>query len=156
MTTITLNDVKAKQAELNNMISQLVEQASKPRQITIGTRTIELHPGERYAGAMLEEDGTLSHDVIVLAARFEGRKDWQGVQDWAKAVGGAAPSPEEFALIKANCADVLTESWYWTDRTHADEASSAWDFNSYGLTDYHLKSYRGGALAVRRSYFSVL
>ena len=151
MTTVTLNDVKAKQTELNDMISQLVDQASKPRQIAIGTRTIELHPGERYAGAKLHEDGTFSHDVIVLAARFEGRKDWQGVQDWTKAVGGAAPSPEEFALIKANCADVLTESWYWTDRTHADEASYAWNFYSYGLTSNHRKSYQGGALAVRRS-----
>lgn len=151
MSLATLNEVQAKQVELNAMIAQLAEQMHKPCQIAIAARTIELQPGERYGGAKLHEDGTFSHDVIVLAARPEGRKDWQGVQDWAKAVGGDAPSPEEFALIKANCADVLTESWYWANRTHADDASYAWYFVSSGDTDDSLKSYRGGALAVRRS-----
>ena len=149
MTKVTIEAVRAKQTELNAMITKLVEQASQERQIKIEARTIKLCPGERYAGAKLHSDGSFSHDVIVLAARTDDDYSFQGAQEWAKANGGDAPSPEECALIKANCPEVLTKSWVWTNRPHAENASYAWYFYSHGDCYYNHKSAQGGALAVR-------
>lgn len=150
MPHVTIEAVKAKQTELNAMIIKLVEHASQGRQIKIESRTIELRAGEAYAGAKLHADGSFSHDVIVLPARTDDDYNWQGAQDWAKANGGDAPSPEECALIKANCPNVLKISWIWTNKTHADDASYAWYFYSYGYCGHDRKSAQGGALAVRR------
>ncbi len=149
-TTVTLKSVQAKQTELNAMIEQLANQAQQVRQIKIEGRTIELQAGESYAGAKLHKDGSFSHDVIVCAARTDDDYNFQGAQDWAYAAGGDAPSTEEFALIKANCGHRLTNSWYWTNKPHAENASYAWHFFSAGLTTIGNKSAAGGALAVRR------
>lgn len=114
--------------------------------ITIPT----MSPGQRYAGIELDAQGTPTAHLVVLPARTTERFNFKGTQDWAQSVGGEAPSPEQFALIKANCPDVLTESWYWTNRPYAGNASHAWYFGSDGLTHYTSRSAQGGALAVRR------
>ncbi|MFN4360492.1 MAG: DUF1566 domain-containing protein [Hylemonella sp.] len=149
MPPITIEAIEARQSELDKMIQQFKAQSSV-RVIEIEGRTIELQPGERYAGARLDEQGQHLHDVIVLAARPDSDKNWQAAQDWAADQGGEAPTPEEFALIKANCPEVLSKSWYWTNKTHAQDASCAWYFTSDGFTLSHHKSAAGGALAVRR------
>lgn len=149
MSPVTLQAVQARQSELDKMIQQLVAQSSA-RQIEIEGRTIELQAGERYAGARLDAAGNFLHDVIVLAARTTEKQGWAAVQEWAADHGGEAPTPEEFALIKANCGDVLTESWYWTNKEHESDSSYAWGFYSNGVTFSNLKSAASGALAVRR------
>lgn len=150
MPPITLEAVQEKQTELAAMIQRLKEQAASDTKIEIEGRTIVLHAGERYASAKLDANGKFLHDVIVMAARPAKKLVFDGVQEWAKEVGGDAPSPEEFALIKANCSDLLTESWYWTNKPHAGDASYAWDFHSNGFTSDDHTSAAGGALAVRR------
>jgi hypothetical protein len=148
MPAITIEAIEEKQSELGNLIQQFKRQ-SLGANIKINGRTIELQPGERYAGAKLDAQGNHLHDVIVMAARPSGKLNFRATQEWAESVGGDASSPEEFALIKANCADLLTEPWYWTNKPHTD-ASYAWDFDSNGDTRIHYKSAAGGALAVRR------
>src|ERR1035437_6369505 len=151
MSLITLEAIQEKQAELTSMIQRLQDQAASGTQIEIEGRTIVLQVGERYAGAKLDANGNFLHDVIVMTPGPTKKQDFDGVQAWAKAVGGDAPSPEEFALIKANCGDLLTESWYWTNKPYAENASHAWYFRSDGSTGIGYKSAAGGALSVRRA-----
>ncbi|WP_342617178.1 hypothetical protein [Rhodoferax sp. GW822-FHT02A01] len=148
MSLITIETIEAKQTELGALIQKFKEQ-SQVKVIKIEGRTIELRPGECYAGAKLDEHGNHLHDVIVLAARSEESYTFDGAQQWAKAAGGDAPSPEECALIKANCPGLITR-WTWTNKTHEENASYAWCFTSNG-TAGRPKSAEGGALAVRRS-----
>ena len=146
---ITIEDIEQKQSELDKMIQQFKEQP-QVKTVKIAGRSIELHPGESYAGAKLDENGEHLHDVIVMAARTEETYTFDGAQDWAKSLGGDCPSPEEAALIKANCPG-LVKRWTWTNKPHEDNASYAWYFYSNGYTYDFRKSAEGGALAVRRS-----
>ncbi len=147
MSPITIEAIEAKQTELSALIQKFKEQP-KVKVINIESRTVELLPGERYAGAKLDDHGNHLHDTIVLAARSNETHNFDGAQQWAKSVGGDAPSPEECALIKANCPDVLTR-WYWTGEEY--DASDAWYFYSDGHTSLGSKFAAGGALAVRRA-----
>ena len=149
MPPVTIEAVQAKQSELDQMIQQLVAQSSV-REIKIEGRTIKLQPGERYAGARLDAQGQHMHDTIVLTARPASKLNWQGALDFGVQSGGQLASPEEYALIKANCPDLLTDPWCWTNREYEDDASAAWSFFSIGNTLSHRKSAAGGALAVRR------
>lgn len=145
---ITIEAIEAKQTELGALIQKFKEQ-TQVKVIQIAGRTIELHPGERYAGAKLGEDGEHLHDVIVLAARTEDTHTYDGAQAWAKSVGGECPSLEDAALIKANCPGLVTR-WTWSNKTHEDNASYAWYFTSNGFTFTNLKGAEGVALAVRK------
>jgi hypothetical protein len=149
MPPITIEAIAQKQTELEKLIQQFKQ--SQCITITIDRRTIELQSGERYAGAKLDAQGNHLHDTIVMADRPDSKMTFDATQKWAESVGGNAPSPEEFALIKANCADLLTESWYWTNKPHADDSSYAWYFYSDGYTSNLSRSAAGGALAVRRA-----
>jgi hypothetical protein len=149
MSSVTLEQVQARQTEIAAMIQRLEAQA-KVRQIEIDACTIVLQAGERYAGAKLDEHGNHLHHVIVLAARQDEKQAWNDALTWGKKVGGELAAPEEYALIKANCPDLLTESWYWTNKEYEENASCAWDFGSNGFTYFGHKSAAGGALSVRR------
>ena len=85
MTTITLEDLEARQAELAEMIASFKHSG---RTVAVPGAAIELRPGERYVGLVLAEDGTPLHHVILLAARPSQRLTWQGAMDWATSVGG--------------------------------------------------------------------
>ena len=151
MSAVTLEAVKAKQTELAKLIEQLqAHPAGQPTTIQIEALTISLAPGERYAGARLDPQGNHLHHVIVLAERRKESQDWKSALKWGAKFGDGVAAPEEYALIKANCPDLLTESWYWTNKEYEDDASFAWFFLSDGDTYGYRKSSAGGALAVRR------
>lgn len=148
MPTVTIESIEEKQTELGKLIQQFKEQ-SKGVTISVPSCAIELRPGERYAGARLDAQGRHLHHVIVLAARPSKKLKWVEALAWGKEVGGEVASPEEYALIKANCPDLLTE-WNWTNKEHEEDASCAWYFDSDGTTLNGLrKGAAGGALAVR-------
>ena len=149
MSLITIESIEQKQTELGALI-QKFKQQSQVTVIKIEGRTVELQPGERYAGAKLDAQGNFLHDTIVMAARSDKTHDFDGAQAWAKSVGGDCPSLEEAALIKANCPDIVTR-WTWSNKVHEEDASTAWYFYSYGVTYGTYRSAQGGALAVRRS-----
>jgi len=152
MPTITLEAVQAKQTELAAMIAQLTTQDRKTTEIEIEGRTIELQPGEHYAGAALNEDGQHKHHLVLMAQRPDGDLNWQAAMDWAASVNGALPTRQEQALLYANCKPYLQPAWHWSSETHENDASSAWDCN-FGdgyQSDHDHKSYEGSAVAVRR------
>ena len=113
------------------------------------TAGIELQPGERYAGVLLNEDGTPSHHVVLLPGDAED-VTWQAALDWAKQAGGELPNRREQSLLFANAKSAFEAAWYWSGEAHED-GSYAWgqDFNGGGQ-GYDHKSYEGRARAVRR------
>ncbi|WP_103018146.1 DUF1566 domain-containing protein [Alicycliphilus denitrificans] len=119
--------------------------------IQIPATTIELQTGERYAGPVLDESGAIKHHLILLSARPAKRAPWQAQMDWAASVGGDLPSPQEQALLFANCRDALHEAWCWSNKEYKSNTSYAWFCNFYyGGQSRHRKSYEGSAIAVRR------
>jgi hypothetical protein len=159
MSAITLKAVQAKQSELATqhtelatMIKTLVDQAKVITVLNIAEVSIELQPGDRYAGPVLDADGTVKHHLVLMAEKPEGDLQWQAAMEWAASVGGSLPTRQEQALLFANCKPHLSGVWHWSCETHETNASFAWDclFTS-GYQDNDHKSAEGAAVAVRRA-----
>ncbi len=119
--------------------------------IQLAAIAIELAPGERYSGAVLDSTGLVLHHLILLPARPDTRKNWDESKAWAASVGGDLPSPQEQSLLFANCRDALPKAWCWSNKEDEEDASYAWvcGFVSGNQFSYH-ESYEGSAVAVRR------
>jgi len=150
MSAVTLDTVQAKLAELAALIQQSFAQ-SQANQIQIEAATITLQPGERYAGAVLDEAGQHQHHLVLLAPRPEQDLAWQAAMNWARSVGGVLPTRQEQALLYANCKPHLKPEWHWSSEAHESDASYAWVCHFYdGLQYRSPKSNEGSAVAVRR------
>lgn len=151
MSQVTLEAVQAKQTELAAMIQQLQRQVVSTTLIEIEDCTIELDPGERYAGAVLDDEGQHKHHLVMMAQRPTDKLNWQAAMDWATSIGGVLPTRQEQALLYANCKPHLQPVWHWSCETHEDDASCAWYcyFGDGGQCDFR-KRYEGCAVAVHR------
>ena len=86
----------------------------------------DISPGERYAGVILNEDGTLSHHLILLPQMPDGRLNWNDAMAWAEKAGGTLPTRQEQHLLFANCKDAFESAWYWSSEQYVGNASDAW------------------------------
>ena len=113
--------------------------------------TIELRPGERYAGPVLDAEGRTVHHLVLLPDWPEQRLHWKDAKAWAESVGGELPTRQEQALLFANCKPHLKRTWHWSCEEYEDNASYAWScyFND-GTQNNNRKSFEGSAVAVRR------
>ena len=145
---MNIETIKAKQAELEKLIEQFQAQTTV---IEIKERTIKLHPGEHYAGAVLDAEGNHMHDLILLPQRHGERVNWKAALEWAEEVGGALPTRQEQALIFANCKPHLEGVYHWSCEEHKVNDSYAWacSFDNCYQGNYH-KSTELSAVAVRR------
>ncbi len=110
-----------------------------------------LPPGARYAGTPLNEAGQPTHHVILLADRPKRDLNWHAAQDWAASVGGELPTPQEQALLFANCRASLPKARCWSNKEYEEDASSAWGCNFLnGNQCTSHKSFECSAVAVRR------
>ena len=109
----------------------------------------ELKEGEIYAGAIINQDGTGNH-IILLTGDHE-KTTWQAAMDWAKEQGGDLPNRVESSLLFNQSKDQFKKEWYWTNETHTYDTEWAW-------CQYFLNGYQGShgqdsklrARAVRR------
>ena len=148
MTTITLEAIQARQDELFAMIAAF--NAAKTT-INLPAATIELLPGEQYAGLVLKDDGTPSHHLVLMAERPDRRLTWDGAKDWASKSGGALPTRIEAPLIFAHCRSHTTPAWHWLSETYGGDGSYAWAcYFGIGNQVDSLKSSESCAVAVRR------
>ena len=148
---VTIEAIKARPTELAAMIQAFQEQATAVTFIEIEETTIELQPGERYAGAVLDEDGDHQFHLVLMAQRPTAKLNWQAAMEWAQSIEGSLPTRQEQALLYANCKPHLEKVWNWSSESYESDASSAWDcFFGNGHQDLILKSYAGSAVAVRR------
>jgi len=148
MTTITLEFIQAEQTRVNSLIDAYVKQ-TQASEYRIPEAYIELHPGERYAGIVLGDDGEPSHHLIQLPGDNDGAP-WADQKAWADSIGGELPTRREQSLLFANLCG-FQEAAYWSAETHAEDSSFAWfQFFSYGFQDYLHESAQLRAVAVRR------
>lgn len=150
MSAVTLALVQAKQAELAAMIQQLQQQPAPTRLLRIPAVEIELRAGERYAGAVLDHEGFVTHYVILMPQRPNQRLAWPGAMAWAQSVGGDLPSRQEQSLLFANCQPHIEADWYWSREVHEDDGDHAWCCGFTSGQGYYRQYDKGAAVAVRR------
>jgi len=147
MTTVTLEAVHARQAELAAMIEALARQSAATTTVLPAVE-LTLHPGEHYAGPVLDADGQIQHHLVLMAAKPDGRMEWADAMAWAQRVGGHLPTRQEQALLFANCRPHLEATWHWSSETEGE--SYAWLCHfGHGTQYYGHRSAEGCAVAVR-------
>ena len=150
MTPITLEDIKAEQTKIAEMIAAFEKQA-EDSVLFFPEITINLQPGEHYAGIIVGKDGAPSYHLTLLPEQHECT-NWKKASEWAKQQGGSLPTQREQSLLFANLKDQFEKDWYWSSDSHEQDAAYAWyQHFSYGGQDYrHKDNYNCRARAVRR------
>lgn len=121
-----------------------------PTLLTVREAQIELQPGERYAGLVLDAEGYASHHLVLLPSQAES-VNWTAAKDWAASAGGELPTRQEQSLLFANLKSEFMPRWYWSAEEYEDDSSYAWSQGFvYGTQDNDVKSFEGHARAVRR------
>jgi hypothetical protein len=152
MSTITLDEVKAQHQRLGALIEQLQASATATaaRVLPVPEATIELNPGEHYAGLVLATDGSPLHHLVLLPGEGEDL-DWEDAKRWADDGGGTLPTRQEQALLYANLKSQFKPAWYWSAESYSEDGSFAWgQYFVNGYQRYGHKSCGGRARAVRR------
>ena len=159
--TITLAAIEAAQSKLaddhariNAMIDELKKQPIAT-EYRVDAVTIPLAAGERCAGPILNEDGAVSHYLILMAGEVES-VTWQQAREWAEQQGGELPTRREQSLLFTNLQGGFEAAWYWSGE-EAEESGWAWfqDFH-YGDQRNHRQGHKLRARAVRRFIPSVI
>ncbi|MDX9843629.1 MAG: DUF1566 domain-containing protein [Aquabacterium sp.] len=148
MSTVTIDAVIAKQAELTKMIEAL--QSATSFTYGIPEAMIDLKAGERYAGIVLSEDGEPAHHLVLLPGEAED-VTWEQAKEWAAKQGGDLPTRQEQALLFANLKSQFKPNWHWSNQAHETNSSWAW-YQTFSNGNQTLSSqdYELRARAVRR------
>ena len=109
----------------------------------------ELAAGERYLCGVIDENGAVTHTVLL-----PGDADpapWEAQMAWAKSIGGDLPNRIEQAMLFASFKDQFKQDAYWSNQQHASDSGYAWcqSFDG-GLQIISLKDNGLRARAVRR------
>lgn len=146
-----LAEIKRIEAQMAYLQAQINALKSSALTSKIPAIDIQLAEGERLAGAIHNDDGTIAHYVILLPG--DESKNFADANEWAKSIGGELPNRREQALLYANLKDEFQEVWYWSSTQHEVDPGYAWlqDFSG-GYQGFSLKSYRDRARAVRRLF----
>jgi hypothetical protein len=153
--TITLEEISEQQARINAMIETFKKQA-QATEYRVDAALIPLAAGERFAGAILNEDGTLSHYVILLPGQADD-VNWKDALEWAANQGGELPTRREQSLLFSNLKGEFEERYYWSSEQHEENSGWAWyqDFCS-GSQGCLSQDSEFRARAVRRFIPSVI
>lgn len=147
---ITLEQIQEAQSRVNRMIEEFVAQ-DHAHDYRIPGACIELRPGERYAGIVLDDNGKPSHHLIHLPGNSD-KASWDDQKAWAESIGGELPTRREQSLLFANLCGFKAAA-YWSAETHAEDSSCAWYQSFYtGFQDDDPKSAELRAVAVRRVF----
>ncbi|RQU16279.1 DUF1566 domain-containing protein [Burkholderia cenocepacia] len=122
--TITLEQIEADHARIGAMIDEFKKQP-RATEYHVDAVTIHLAAGERIAGQILLEDGSLSHHVILLPGDAEDL-DWEAAKAWAAERGGELPTRREQSLLFANLKGEFQSAWYWSGERHESNSGWAW------------------------------
>ncbi|PXW28221.1 Lcl C-terminal domain-containing protein [Paraburkholderia caballeronis] len=147
--TITLQAIESEHARIAALIEEFKRQP-QATEIRIAAVTIPLAAGERLAGSILNDDGTLSHYVILLPDEAES-VNWKDALAWAVEHGGELPTRREQSLLFSNTKDEFEAAWYWSGEQHEENSGWAW-YQSFitGYQSGHGQRHEFRARAVRR------
>ncbi|WP_175725129.1 DUF1566 domain-containing protein [Burkholderia ambifaria] len=152
---ITLEQIEADHARIGAMIEEIKKQG-QATEYRIEALTIPLAAGERFAGQVLNEDGSLSHYLILLPGDADDIT-WSDAKAWAAERGGELPTRREQSLLFANLKGEFEERAYWSAEAHESEPGWAWFQDFLTGTQYgNLQSHEFRARAVRRFIPSVI
>jgi hypothetical protein len=146
--TITLEHIEAEHSRIAAMIEEFKKQP-KTTEYHIDAITIPFAGGERFAGAVLNDDGTLSHYLILLPGDAEDL-NWKDALAWAANKGGELPSRREQSLLFANLKSEFQSACYWSAEEHQ---SPGWAWSQgfgLGIQTSLLQNAELRARAVRR------
>ena len=152
MPPLTLEQIQAEHQRLGALIAELQVSAetAQPQTYVIPEASIELGPGERYAGLVLDDAGAPLHHLVLLPGEADG-VTWDAAKTWADLGPGELPTRQEQALLYANLKGAFQPEWYWSSEEHASDGSYAWGQGFVNGGQYSdRKSYEGRARAVRR------
>ena len=159
--TTTLAAIEAAQSKLADdhaRINAMIDDFKKQPRATeyyVDAVTIPLAAGERIAGQILLEDGSLSHYLILLPGDAEDL-DWEAANAWAAERGGELPTRREQSLLFANLKGEFESTWYWSGERHESNSGWAWCQDFGGGNQLSLRqSLELRARAVRRFIPSV-
>jgi hypothetical protein len=148
-TTITLESIKSEHAKLANMIATF-EKQQESSALFFPEATIDLAPGEHYAGIIVGKDGDPSYHLVLLPGQADDIT-WEKAMAWASEQGVeniiSLPTRREQALLFANLKEQFEERAYWSCEAHETESSWAWSQNFYYGTQYD--DYRSSELRAR-------
>lgn len=99
--------------------------------------------GGEFAGITTKPDG--KHYAVTKLPGYGSEVNHGSALAYAEEQGGELPTKAVAALLVANLK--AERGWYWMQDEY--DASYAWIFYANGYTLDGLKSYQGGALAVR-------
>jgi len=146
---ITLQAIESDLARVAAMIEEFKRQP-QPSEYHVAAVTIPLAAGERVAGTILNDDGTLSHYVILLPGEAES-VNWKDALAWATEQGGELPTRREQSLLFANLKDGFESAWYWSGERHEENSGWAWcQYFGDGEQYYYGQAGEFRARAVRR------
>lgn len=149
MTPITLESIKAEHTRLADMIATFEKQQETPV-LFFPETTINLAPGEHYAGLIVGKDGEPSYHLILRPGQIE-KTTWADAKAWAEQQGGELPTRREQSLLYANLKDQFNPNWYWSAESCAQDSAYAWSqYFSYGAQSNGPKADSMRARAVRR------
>ena len=127
-TTITLESIKAEHIKLADMIAAF-EKQQEPSALFFPEATINLAPGEHYAGLVIGKDGEPSYHLVLLPGQADDIT-WEKAMEWAGKQGGdsvaSLPTRREQALLYANLKEEFEERAYWSCEAHESESGCAW------------------------------
>ncbi|WP_175760476.1 DUF1566 domain-containing protein [Burkholderia anthina] len=159
--TTTLAAIEAAQSKLADdhaRINAMIDEFKKQPRATeyrIDAVTIPLAAGECFAGPILDEDGALSHYLILLPGDAED-VTWDQAREWAEQQGGELPSRREQSLLFTNLRGEFESTWYWSGE-EAETSGWAWfQLFGYGSQVSHHQGTQLRARAVRRFIPSVI
>ncbi|MBR8443269.1 DUF1566 domain-containing protein [Burkholderia cenocepacia] len=153
--TITLEQLEADHARIGAMIDEFKKQP-RATECHVDAVTIPLAAGERIAGQILLEDGSLSHYLILLPGDAEDL-DWEAAKAWAAERGGELPTRREQSLLFANLKGEFESAAYWSGERHESNSGWAWcqHFDIGGQNYGYRQTSELRARAVRRFIPSV-
>ena len=152
-TTITLESIKAEHIKLADMIAAF-EKQQEPSAPFFPEATINLAPGEHYAGLVIGKDGEPSYHLVLLPGQADDIT-WEKAMEWASKQGGdsvaSLPTRREQALLYANLKEEFEERAYWSCEAHESESGWAWyQYFDRGRQRHHHRYHELRARAVRR------
>ncbi|MCA8045521.1 DUF1566 domain-containing protein [Burkholderia arboris] len=152
--TTTLESIEAEHARLGAMIDE-IKRKMQSTECRMPAVTISLAAGERIAGAILDDDGTVNHYVILLPGAADD-VNWEEAKAWAAERGGELPTRREQSLLFANLKGEFEPHWYWSSERHESNSGWAWYQNFYnGNQNSNHQNNELRARAVRRFIPSV-
>jgi hypothetical protein len=144
----------ALKAQLSSTLIAAFEKQQEPSALYFPESTINLAPGEHYAGIITGKDGEPSYHLVLLPGQADDIT-WDKAMEWAGKQGGeyvaSLPTRREQSLLFANLKEEFEERAYWSCEAYESESGCAWSQTFYsGTQNNYDRYYELRARAVRR------